>query len=124
MFFGWYVVAGTFFSQMLVLGFFTYSVSLLVPLVREEFGVSMEQVMYSLAAGTFVGLFMQPVAGVMFDRYSARWLMSAGSVLLAGGLWALANTTSVTQFIVVFGVTMAMANAFSGSLATQTTISR
>jgi hypothetical protein len=40
-FFGWYVVAGTFFSQMVVIGFFTYSVSLLLPLVREEFGVTM-----------------------------------------------------------------------------------
>ena len=25
------------------------------------------------------------MAGVMFDRYSARWLMSGGAVLLAGG---------------------------------------
>ncbi len=124
MFFGWYVVAGTFLSQMVVIGFFTYSVSLLLPLVREEFGVSMEQVMYSLAAGTFSGMILLPVAGVLFDRYSARWIMSVGAVLLAAGLWAMANTNSVSQFILAFGVTMAAANAFTGSLASQTTISR
>jgi MFS family permease len=124
MFFGWYIVAGTFFSQMVVVGFFTYSVSLLLPLVREEFGVTMEQVMYSLTAGTFAGMVLMPVAGVLFDRYAARWIMAAGAVFLAGGLWAMANVSSVTQFILAFGVTMAAGNAFTGSLASQTTISR
>jgi MFS family permease len=123
-FFGWYVVAGTFVAQMFVIGFFTYSVSLLVPLVREEFGVSMAEVMYSLTAGTFVGLVLMPLAGVMLDRYPVRWIMAAGTLLFAGGLWILANTTSITQYILVFGVTMAAANSFAGSTASQTTISR
>ena len=86
MFFGWYVVAGTFVAQMVVIGFFTYSVSLLVPLVREEFGVSMEQVMYSLTAGTFMGMVLMPLAGVMLDRYPIRWVMAGGTMLFAGGL--------------------------------------
>ena len=124
MFFGWYVVAGTFVAQMVVVGFFTYSVSLLVPLVREEFGVSLEQVMYSLTAGTFMGMVLMPLAGMMLDRYPVRWIMAGGILLFAGGLWTLASTRSITQFILVFGVTMAMAYAFAGSPASQTTISR
>ena len=124
MFFGWYVVAGTFVAQMFVLGFFTYSVSLVVPFVREEFGVSMAEVMYSLTAGTFMGMILLPLAGVMLDRYPIRWIMAAGTLLFAGGLWTLAHTTGITQFIVVFGVTMAVANAFAGSPASATTISR
>ena len=124
MFFGWYVVAGTFIAQMFVLGFFTYSVSLVVPFVRDEFGVSMAEVMYSLTAGTFVGMILLPLAGVMLDRYPVRWIMAAGTLLFAGGLWTLANTTSITQYIIVFGLTMAAANAFAGATASQTTISR
>jgi len=124
MFFGWYVVAGTFVSQMFVIGFFTYSVSLLVPLVREEFAVSMSQVMYSLTAGTFAGMLLMPLAGVMLDRYPVRWIMAGGSALFAGGLWTLAQTTSINQYIVVFGLTMAAANSFTGAAASQTTISR
>ncbi|NNC54094.1 MAG: MFS transporter, partial [Pseudomonadales bacterium] len=57
-FFGWYVVAGTFIAQLFVVGFFMYSVSLVVPFVREDFGVSLEQVMYSLTFGTLLGLVM------------------------------------------------------------------
>ena len=124
MFFGWNVVAGTFVAQMFVIGFFTYSVSLLVPLVRAEFGVSMEQVMYSLIAGTSGGMFLMPLAGIMLDRYPVRWIMAGGTLLSAIGLWTLANTSSITQYIVVFGVTMSVANAFAGGPASQTTISR
>ena len=113
MFFGWYVVAGTFVAQMVVVGFFTYSVSLLVPLVREEFGVSLEQVMYSLTAGTFMGMVLMPLAGMMLDRDPVRWIMAGGTLLFAGGLWTLASTSSITQFILVFGVTMALPSPLS-----------
>jgi MFS family permease len=65
-----------------------------------------------------------PLAGVMLDRYPVRWIMAGGALLFAGGLWTLANTTSITQYIVVFAVTMASANAFAGAPASQTTISR
>lgn len=124
MFFGWYVVVGTLVSQLFVVGFFTYSVSLLVPFVRDEFGVSMAEVMYSLSAGTFGGMLLLPVAGVMLDRYPVRWIMSGGALLFAAGLWALGNTTSITQYIVLFGLTMAVANAFAGATASSATVSR
>lgn len=124
MFFGWYVVAGTFVAQMAVVGFFVYSYSLIVPLIREDFGVSMEQVMYSLAAGTFSGMILMPVAGVMLDRFPVRWIMSGGMVLFALGLYTLANTTSISMFIVVFGLTMATANSFAGPPPSQATVSR
>jgi MFS family permease len=124
MFYGWYVVAGTFVSQMAVVGFFSYSISLLIPLIREEFGVSLEQVMYSLTAGIFTGMVLQPLAGVMLDRYPVRWIMAAGTLLFAVGLWALAHTSSITQYIVVFGLTMAVANVFAGIPPSQVSISR
>ncbi len=124
MFYGWYVVAGTFVSQMAVVGFFSYAVSLLTPLIREEFGASLQEVMYSLTAGIFTGMVLQPLAGVMLDRYPVRWIMAGGLILFATGLWILAQSTSITQYIVIFGLTMALANAFAGIPASQVSISR
>ena len=124
MFYGWYVVAGTFVSQLAVVGFFSYSISLLTPLIREEFGVSLEQVMYSLTAGIFTGMILQPLAGVMLDRYPVRWIIAAGTLMFAAGLWALANSSSIAQYIVIFGLTMAAANAFAGIPPSQVSISR
>ncbi len=124
MFFGWYVVAGTFVSQMFLVGFFTYSFSLIIPSVREDFGVSMAEVMYSLSFGTFLGMFLMPLAGVMLDRFPVRWIIAGGTLLFACGLWLLTHTTTITEFIVVFGLTMAIANVFAGPTASSTTISR
>ncbi len=124
MFFGWYVVAGTFFAQMLVAGFLVYSVSLFVPLVRAEFGVGMEQVMQSLTAGTFAGMLLMPLAGIMFDRYSMRWIFSAGVALFAVGLWALAQSQTIGEYVVYFALTMAFGNTLAGSPAAQTVVAR
>lgn len=124
MFYGWRIVGGTFIAQMFVIGFFTYAVSLLVAPVREEFGASLEQVMYGLTAGTFIGLVLMPVAGVLVDRFSVRWLMAAGTLLYGLGLLGLSRCTSISQYIVLFGLTMAIANAFAGALCSSAVISR
>ncbi len=121
---GWRVVGGTFTAQMFVVGFFTYAVSLLVPPVQAEFGVSLEQVMYSLTASTVIGLFLQPVAGVLVDKISVRWIMSVGTVLYALGLYVLAQVTGIWQYIVIFGLVMAVANACAAALTTSAVISR
>lgn len=121
---GWRVIGGTFTAQMFVIGFFTYAVSLLVAPVREEFGVSLEQVMYSLTAGTIVGLILQPVAGILVDRMSVRWIMSAGTLFYALGLYGLANSSSIWQYIVLFGITMSAANAFCAALTSSAVLSR
>lgn len=124
MFFGWKVVGGAFTAQLFVVGFFTYAVSLLVSPVQSEFGVSLEQVMYSLTAATFLGLFMQPVAGAMIDRFSVRGIMAAGTVLYALGLYLTSLAASIGQYIAGFALTMALANAFAGSLCSSAVISR
>ena len=68
MFFGWRVVAGAFVGMVLVNGIFTYAFTVLVDPIREEFGASLEQVMYSLTIGTFFGLLVAPVMGTLIDR--------------------------------------------------------
>ena len=52
MFFGWRVVAGAFVGMMLTTGFFSYSFTVLVNPIREEFGASLEQVMYAPTIST------------------------------------------------------------------------
>lgn len=124
MFYGWRIVGGAFIAQLFVVGFFTYAISLLIGPVQEDFGVSLEQVMYSLTAATLIGLFLQPAGGILVDRFSVRTIMAVGAVLFAAGLFALARTTTITQYILVFALTMAVANALVSSLACSAVISR
>ena len=124
MFYGWKVVGGGFTAQLFVVGFFTYAVSLLVNPVQAEFGVTLEQVMYSLTAATFLGLFMMPIAGLLVDRFSVRGIMVAGTLLYALGLFAISAATSIGYYIVAFALTMSVVNGLAGTLCSSAVISR
>ena len=124
MFYGWRIVGGSFLSQAFVIGFFTYAVSLLTQPVQETFDVGVEMVMYSLTCGTFIGLFTMPIVGVLLDKLSVRKLFAAGIVLFALGLWLLGQSTTIIQYIVIFGITMALANAMAGAMISSAVVSR
>ena len=124
MFYGWRVVAGMFVCQMFSVGFFTYSASILTSPVRESFGASLEEVMYSLTIGTLAGLIVMPVTGFLIDKYSVRHMVGVGLLLFASGLWAIANSTSIGVYVVCFGITMSVAMSLVGSLAASAVISR
>ncbi len=124
MFYGWRVVGGTFVAQLFVVGFFTYAVSLLVEPVRLEFGVTLEQVMYSLSLSTLLGLFLAPVAGSLIDRLPVRWLMTAGTAVFGVGLIALSRSAGIQHYVLLFGITTALANTFASSLCSSAVIAR
>jgi predicted MFS family arabinose efflux permease len=124
MFYGWRVVSGALVSQLFVAGFFTYSVSLLVAPVRAEFGVNVEQVMYSLSLATLLGLFMVPIGGVLVDRYPVRWLMCLGALIYSGGLWGMSQAQTITQYVVCFGFAMSLPNALAGPMSCSAVVSR
>jgi predicted MFS family arabinose efflux permease len=124
MFFGWRVVAGAFAGMMLANGFFTYAFTILVNPIRAEFGVSLEQVMYSLTIGTLAGLLVAPTTGILIDRYSVRYLMTAGAILTAAGFYLISKAESIAMFNVSVGITMAVSMAVAGSMAGSAAVSR
>ncbi len=124
MFYGWRVVAGAFIAQLFVVGFYTYAASLLVGPVKDAFGVSLEQVMYSLAAATIAGLVVQPVAGVLIDRLPVRWLMAAGALVYGLGLLLLARSGGIVEYILIFGIALSLANALAGPMCASAVIAR
>ncbi len=124
MFFGWRVVAGAFVGMMLANGFFTYAFTILVNPIREEFGVSLEQVMYSLTIGTLCGLVVAPVTGILIDRHSVRHLMTAGTLLTAVGFYLIAIANSIVVFNISVGITMSIAMATTGSMSGSAAVSR
>lgn len=124
MYYGWRIVGGAFIAQFFVVGFFTYALSLLIEPVRQDFGVSLEEVMYSLTAATLLGLFLQPAGGILVDRFPVRSVMFVGAVLYAAGLLALAEVSSITQYILIFALTMSVSNSLVGTIACSAVISR
>ena len=124
MYFGWRVVAGAFVGMVLSNGIFTYGFTVLVDPIRVEFGVGLEQVMYSLTLGTLFGLLVGPVIGILVDRYSVRYLMTLGSLITALGLYAISNTHSIAAFNLLVGVTMSLSMAMMSSMCGSAAVSR
>ncbi len=124
MFFGWRVVAGSFVAMMLVLGFFTYTFTLFVVPLREEFGVGLEQVMYSLTLGTLLGLLITPISGYLVDHMSVRVLITVGGVVFAGSLLAMSRTQTIAEFNLVYGISFAVANGLAGAVPASAAVSR
>ena len=124
MFYGWRVVAGAFVGMVLVNGLFTYGFTVLVDPLRAEFAASLEQVMYSLTIGTFLGLVVGPVTGILIDRYSVRHLMTLGCLVNAMGLYMASHASSIMVFSAGMGVTMALALAMVSSMAGSAAVSR
>ena len=124
MFFGWRVVAGSFVAMMLVLGFFTYTFTLFVTPLREEFGVGLEAVMYSLTLGTLLGLVVSPLSGILIDRVPIRALMTAGCLLVALGFWAMSRSSSIGMFNLIFALTFSIGNGIAGTMPGSAVVSR
>lgn len=124
MFIGWRVVAGAFVAMVLTNGLFTYGFTVMVNPIREDFGASLEQVMYSLTLGTLGGLVVGPVVGALIDRYSVRGLMTTGCLITVVGLYLLAQTQSILAFSILFGITMTLSMNTMSSLPGSAVVSR
>ena len=124
MFFGWRVVAGAFVGMVLANGIFTYGFTVLVDPIRDEFGASLAQVMNSLTLGTFFGLLVAPVMGVLIDRYSVRHLMTFGCLATAVGLYGVSTAHTIGVFSVGVGITMALSMGMVSSMSGSAAVSR
>ena len=124
MFFGWRVVAGSFAAMMIVVGFYTYAFTLLVPPLQAEFGATLEEVMYSMTLSMIAGLFLGPISGALIDRYNVRCLMTGGLLALSAGFWILGQAESILAFNIAFGAAFAVANALAGAVAANAAVSR
>lgn len=124
MFIGWRVVAGAFLAMVMANGLFTYGFTVLVDPLREDFGASLEQVMYSLTLGTLFGLALGPIVGAAIDRYSIRLLMTLGCIVMGVGLYLVANTHSIAAFNLSFGVVMTLSMMLMSSMPGSAAVSR
>jgi MFS family permease len=124
MYYGWYVVGIVFTAQLFVIGVFTYAFSLFVVPIQDTFDASRTEVMQSMTLTTVLMLVVSPLIGTMVDRYSARWLMAVGTIVFGGGLWLSAHSQTLWQFVLIFAVSMGLANLLLGTLVGSATVAR
>jgi MFS family permease len=106
-FYGWYVLAASFFLLFFQSGArFSFGI-MFKPLIAElgwnRASISsvffLNMVFFALALG---------VAGKLYDRYGPRWVIFVSTVLLAGGYMCTALVRSLWQFYLFYGILTAV----------------
>ncbi|MFC1894231.1 MFS transporter [Chloroflexota bacterium] len=103
-FYGWWIVAASFFVSLYVGGVVGYSFTAIFQPIADEFGWSYTQI--SLAAslrGLEAGI-LAPLVGLVVDRWGPRRLMFAGSAIICLGLIVLSRTTSLGMFYAAYAL--------------------
>ena len=94
-YFGWYVVAASILIYALVLGSTFSSFGLYILPVSEEFGLSRADINTGLIVLNLGNATLAPVIGRLLDKVSARMLMIVSSLLFAGSMAIISQSTSL-----------------------------
>lgn len=120
----WNVLGFTLLFQGASFGTLIYSFALFVVPWLTTFGASRGQTMMAVA-GLQLGIgWASPFVGRALDSFSARWIVLAGALLIASGLWILARTTALWQVIAIYATLLPVGLAMTGPLAAQTLVAR
>lgn len=123
LFTGWTVVAGAFFGYAIAQGLMhSYAVFLVAYLGEFGWGRAETSVAYSISQ-LVIGI-SSPLVGALVDRLGTRVLVTAGAILLAGGLAANAAVSSLWQVVLLYGFVMTMGSNCLGLVVSVPILSR
>ena len=98
---GWFILAGLMIVYAVSNGLLLHTLPILYPTLIDEFGWDKVQVTLPATVFFIFGALTSPPAGVLFDRYSPRLIMSTGA---AGMVVALVWMSMVTELWHLVGV--------------------
>ncbi|MFQ5513252.1 MAG: MFS transporter [Myxococcota bacterium] len=122
MFYGWRVVAVTFVTHFVSVGFIFYSYGAFFKALAAEFGGSRLSVSVGLSIMQLVTGLFAPFLGRMLDRGSIRHIMTLGALLMGCGFVLCARIAELWQFYAVLGTLLAVGAAMLGGLAGSTLV--
>lgn len=103
MFYGWYVVAGTFAVTFIGFGA-AYSFSAFLLSLQRDFGASRGSVSLVFSLAGFLYFALGVVTGPLADRWGARRLAVAGMIIVAAGLALASAARTLTEVYAAYGI--------------------
>jgi MFS family permease len=100
----WRAVAVLGVTQILAWGTLYYPPVLMMPLIAADLGWSIAFCMSGLSIGLLAGGLASPTVGRLIDRYGGAIVMTAGSLVGAVGLFALAHSDNRAVYLGVWAV--------------------
>jgi MFS family permease len=123
-YYGWFVLAASAVSEMLVIGATSYSAGLFVLPLQAEFGLSRADASSSVLIIFLGAVFFASPIGRMLDRYPIRLVVCAGAAVFAGALAAIALTSALWLIVLLLLLPAALGFMILGPMTTATLTSR
>lgn len=123
-YYGWYVLAASAVSEMLVQGATAYASGLFVLPLQAEFHISRAAANLPVLILFAGAMLMAPLAGRALDAWSIRRVVPVGAILLAASFAGIAVTHSLAVMAVILVLPAAIAFMAAGPLSTSTLASR
>ena len=98
-------------TQVLSWGMLYYAFGVLANRIQGDLGLSASQVFGAFSWSVLVAGLAAPLVGAGIDRHGGRWIMVAGSIVAAMGLWRLAVASSFQGYLLgwtLVGVAMSL----------------
>jgi MFS family permease len=115
----WLMVAITFLTQFLAMGFTFYSLGIVYEPMEQEFEVNRATLMMLPTAMSVGGMLMAPFLGKWAGKGSIRNMMCLGCLAMGVGFLLSTQATELWQLIAIFGTCMTFAAGTMGGVTTQ-----
>ncbi|MDH5737599.1 MAG: MFS transporter [Gammaproteobacteria bacterium] len=122
--YGWVIVLLTLMVQAVTVGILIYSFAMfVVPWLHAFHSSRAELMLIIFLLQISIGL-ISPFCGQLLDRYSMRYLMTVGGCCVALGLCLVSLSTQLWQLALIYATLFPVGMVLSGTLASQTLISK
>lgn len=123
-YYGWYVLAASALSELLVMGATAYAAGLFVLPLQAEFHISRAAANSSVILLYLGAALFAPPIGRLMDRRSLRQLLCLGAVVLAASFAAIAASHALLVMALVLLLPCSIAFMLMGPMATQVLTTR
>ncbi|MCI0792396.1 MAG: MFS transporter [Chloroflexi bacterium] len=118
------VILGTGFTVLFFSGGSRFAMGLMLKPMTDDLGWTRSTVSLAIAAFMLVSALSLPLVGRLVDRFSLRWVMGAGAVMMAMGVGLTGRINSPWQLFAVYGLVYAIGQAATSNLPVGVMISR
>ena len=117
--YAWFMVAITFMTQFLAMGFVFYSAGIFLVPLQQEFDVGRTEISLIGTVMSIGGAIVAPFIGRWIGRGSIRNIMTLGCVAMGIGFLAGSRASELWQLFALFGSLVTFALATMGGVTTQ-----
>ncbi|MCY4366132.1 MAG: MFS transporter [Chloroflexi bacterium] len=111
---GWVILAAGFFILFFG-GGSRFALGLMLKPMTEDLGWSRSTLSLAVTCFMFTSALALPLAGRLVDRYSLRWVLAAGALMVASGVGLMGVVTQPWQVFLVYGGLFALGHAATGN---------